>query len=59
LIDASGWLSAEGRECKARIEAVTDRLAAPAYERLDAGEVEQLIEDLKPISAALEAAGSR
>jgi hypothetical protein len=59
LIDASGWLSAEGRECKARIEAVTDRLAAPAYERLDAGQVEQLIEDLKPISAALEAAGSR
>lgn len=59
LIDASGWLSDAGRACKARVEAVTDRLAAPAYEGLAAEEVDQLIEDLKPIAAALEAAGSQ
>jgi hypothetical protein len=59
LIDASGWLSAAGRETKERIESLTDDLAAPAYERLEPSELEQLVEDLKPISAALEAAGSR
>lgn len=59
LIDASGWLSASGRRCKERIEALTDRLAAPAYEALEPREVGRLVEDLKPVSAALEAAGSR
>jgi hypothetical protein len=56
LIDARGWLSSAGRACKERIESLTDDLAAPAYERLEPGEIDQLVADLGPISAALEAA---
>jgi hypothetical protein len=59
LIDASGWLSAAGRETKARIESLTDDLAAPPYDSLEPSELDQLIADLEPISAALDAAGSR
>lgn len=59
LIDGSGWLSDAGRACKARIEALTDELAAPPYEALERRELEQLIADLEPISAVLEAAGSQ
>ncbi|MET0526164.1 MAG: MarR family transcriptional regulator [Nocardioides sp.] len=59
LIGASGWLSDAGRECKERIESLTDDLAAPPYDGLGAGELDQLIADLEPISAALDAAGSR
>ena len=59
LIDASGWLSVKGRETKERIEAVTDDLAAPTYDSLEPGELDRLIADLEPISAALDAAGSR
>ncbi len=56
LIDASGWLSDAGRKTKERIESLTDDLAAPAYFSLGAGEVDQLIADLEPISATLDAA---
>ena len=59
LIDASGWLSASGRETKDRIESLTDDLAAPAYDSLEPSDLHQLIADLEPISAALDAAGSR
>jgi hypothetical protein len=59
LIDASGWLSDAGRETKERIESVTDDLAAAAYSGLEASELDQLIADLEPISATLDAAGSR
>jgi hypothetical protein len=59
LIGASGWLSDAGRTTKERIEAVTDDLAAPAYASLEPGELDRLIADLRPISAALDAAGSR
>jgi hypothetical protein len=59
LIDDSGWLSDAGRECKERIESRTDDLAAPACDRLTPRELAQLIADLEPISAALDAAGSR
>src|SRR5580692_1384218 len=59
LIDASGWLSATGWKTKERIESVTDVLAAPAYSSLEPGELDQLIADLEPISATLDAAGSR
>ncbi len=59
LIDASGWLSEAGREIKERIESLTDDLAAPAYDSLESTELDQLIADLEPISAALEAAGYR
>ena len=57
LIDASGWLSDAGRETKQRIEALTDDLAAPPYDSLTPGELDQLTAGLKPISAALDAAG--
>jgi hypothetical protein len=56
LIGADGWLTADGRATKARIEALTDDLAAPAYDALEPSELTQLIEDLEPIAAALKAA---
>jgi hypothetical protein len=59
LIDASGWLSEAGRETKERIESLTDDLAAPAYSSLEAGELDELSANLEPISATLDAAGSR
>ena len=59
LIDASGWLSNAGRKTKERIESLTDDLAAPAYSSLEPSELDQLIADLEPISATLDAAGSR
>jgi len=59
LIDASSRLSDAGRETKDWIEALTDELAAPPYDSLDQSELDQLIAALEPISAALEAAGSR
>ena len=59
LVEDSGWFSDAGRACKARIESLTDELAAPAYERLAPGELDQLAADLEPISSALEAAGSQ
>jgi hypothetical protein len=59
LIGASGWLSDAGRKTKERIESLTDDLAAAAYSSLEPSELDQLIGDLEPISAALDAAGSR
>jgi hypothetical protein len=59
LIDGSGMLSDAGRATKERIESITDDLAAAAYSGLEPSEREQLIADLEPISAALNAAGSR
>jgi helix-turn-helix protein len=59
LIEDSGWLSDAGREKKQRIEALTDDLAASAYAGLGVTELDQLIADLEPLSAALDAAGSR
>jgi hypothetical protein len=59
LIDASGGLSDAGRKTKERIESVTDELAAPAYSSLQPSELDQLVADLTPISATLDAAGSR
>jgi hypothetical protein len=44
---------------KERIESLTDDLAAAAYASLEPSELDQLIADLEPISAALDAAGSR
>jgi len=59
LIEVSGWLSDPGRESKERVESLTDDLAAPAYDSLGPGELDELVADLEPISAKLEAAGSR
>ncbi|HEY2668999.1 MAG TPA: MarR family transcriptional regulator, partial [Rugosimonospora sp.] len=59
LIDSSGVLSDAGRKTKERVETITDDLAAAAYSGLRPSERDQLIADLEPISAALNAAGSR
>ena len=59
LIDGSGWLTDAGRTTKERIESLTDDLAAPPYDSLQPSELAQLIADLEPIAAALDAVGSR
>jgi hypothetical protein len=58
LIDASGHFTDAGRECKARIEALTDRLAEAPYDGLAPDERDELIAALEPISRVLVAAGS-
>jgi hypothetical protein len=47
------------RTTKQWIESLTDELATPAYSSLEPSELDQLIADLEPITAALDAAGSR
>lgn len=59
LVDASGWLTDEGRATKERVEALTDDLAAAPYDALEPAELDQLIADLQPIAAALDAVGSQ
>lgn len=53
LIDESGWLSETGREIKDRIETLTDELSLPAYAILEPAEIDQLIIDLEPFTAAI------
>jgi hypothetical protein len=52
LLDGDG-LSELGRELHAEIESTTDRLAAPAYDVLSADERGELIELLRPMTAAV------
>lgn len=59
LIGADGWLTAAGRQTKERIETLTDSLAAPAYDILEAGELDQLVDDLEPLATVLVAADSQ
>ena len=59
LMDASELLTDAGRATRERVEALTDELAAPPYDSLRPGELERLVADLEPITAALDAAGSR
>lgn len=59
LLDADGRFTDAGRATKDRIESMTDELAAPPYDGLGPGDLDQLIAALEPISATLEAAGSR
>jgi hypothetical protein len=59
LVGADGWLTAAGRQTKERVETLTDELAAPAYDVLEPDELDQLVEDLEPLAAALVAAGSQ
>src|SRR4051794_29450636 len=56
LVDAAGGFPAAGRETRQRIEALTDELAAPAYDVLRADELDELVAGLEPISAAAKAA---
>src|SRR3954466_1244056 len=46
-----GWLSAEGRAVKRRVEDLTDDLAAKPYECLDPAEVDELMSLLEPLAA--------
>ncbi|WIV56127.1 SCO6745 family protein [Amycolatopsis nalaikhensis] len=55
LVGTDGWLTAEGRAAKARVEAMTDRLAEVPYHALTAAEFDRLVTDLIPISAAFRA----
>jgi hypothetical protein len=59
LVDADGWLTAAGRQTKERVEALTDELAAPAYDILEPDELAELIDALEPLAAVLVAAGSQ
>jgi hypothetical protein len=59
LVGDDGWLTAAGHQTKQRVEALTDALAAPAYDVLEPRELDQLIEDLEPLAAVLVAAGSQ
>ena len=58
LVGADGWLTAAGRQTKERVEALTDELAAPAYEILGPDEMDRLVDDLEPLASKLNAAGS-
>ena len=51
LVDAGGGFTDAGRETRARIEALTDELAAPPYDALSADELEELIGGLESIAA--------
>ncbi|WIX98433.1 MarR family transcriptional regulator [Amycolatopsis mongoliensis] len=52
LVGSDGWLTAAGRATKERVEALTDRLAEAPYNALSPRELDRLIADLAPISAA-------
>ena len=58
LVGTDGWLTAAGRRTKERVEALTDELAAPAYDILEPAELDRLVDDLQPLAAVLVAAGS-
>ncbi|HET6740757.1 MAG TPA: MarR family transcriptional regulator [Kribbella sp.] len=53
LVDSDDQFTDSGRELKARIEALTDELAAPPYEALIPTELDELITALEPIAAAV------
>src|SRR5215468_2141882 len=55
LVDAAGGFTDAGREIRERIEALTDELAAPAYDVLSADEFDELVAGLEPIAAAVQA----
>jgi len=55
LVNAEGGFTDAGRELRERIETRTDELAAPAYDVLSEAELDELIEALDPIEAALKA----
>jgi hypothetical protein len=55
LVDAAGGFTNTGRQTRERIEALTDELAAPAYEVLNADELDELLAGLDPIATAIQA----
>ncbi|HEX5088971.1 MAG TPA: MarR family winged helix-turn-helix transcriptional regulator [Nocardioides sp.] len=56
LVTAEGGFTDAGRERKRSIEALTDELAAPAYDALSPAELDELVAALEPLSAAVAAA---
>lgn len=54
LVDTAGGFTDKGRETKERIEALTDELAAPAYDVLSPAELDELTAGLEPIAAAVQ-----
>jgi hypothetical protein len=56
LVNAADGFTDAGRQTRDRIEAVTDELAAPAYDVLGPDELADLISELEPIAAAVRAA---
>jgi hypothetical protein len=56
LIGEDGWLSEQGRAVRLRVEALTDDLAAKAYEALERDELDELTATLQPLAALLVAA---
>jgi hypothetical protein len=55
LVGTDGWLTAAGRATKERVETLTDRLAEAPYNALRPSELDRLVADLEPISAAIRA----
>ncbi len=53
LIGDDGWLSPQGRAVKARVESLTDELAAKPYECLGPDELDELIDILQPFTTLL------
>ena len=56
LIGDDGWLSESGHAVKQRVEALTDDLAAKPYERLESGDLDELMAALEPLATRLVAA---
>jgi len=56
LVNAASEFTDTGRETRERIEALTDQLAAPAYDVLSAHELDELVTGLEPIATAVQAA---
>ncbi|HEX5121050.1 MAG TPA: hypothetical protein VFW65_38180 [Pseudonocardiaceae bacterium] len=54
-MDAAGGFTDAGRETRQRIEALTDQLAAPAYDVLTTDELDELVAGLDPIATAASA----
>jgi hypothetical protein len=55
LVDAAGGFTDAGRDTRQRIEALTDELAAPAYDVLSGNQLDELVAGLEPIAAAVKA----
>jgi hypothetical protein len=53
LVGTDGWLTEAGRATKDRVEALTDRLAEAPYDAVSPSELDSLVADLEPISAAI------
>src|SRR5215207_9633892 len=51
LVDPDGRFTDAGRETKQRIEALTDELAAPPYDALSPAELDELDDELEPLTA--------